>query len=140
MTPEERGALQVERARLQIASDYPVPVPLRDDAVSAWHDAPRNEHGVIALDEHMEYILRPVLARYEHVLREILAEWILARLRGTRCRYGHTADEGWAQHCFLCWTSAEIRACAALVLGKHGPTTAWVAHRINEEDGRYGDC
>lgn len=76
-----------------------VPEEIVLDAVDAWHDAPRNEHNMIALDDHMRFIIAAVygqigwralaslpveLAERERQVRERLAADLAQRADGAQ--------------------------------------------------------
>ena len=71
-----------------------VPDDLADDAVDAWHEAPRNEHGLVILDDHMRYVLAAVLPAHERRVREQVAAEIRETARSLR-EDGQISQDGW---------------------------------------------
>lgn len=69
-----------------------VPDDLADDAVDAWHEAPRNEHGLVILDDHMRYVLAAVLPAHERRVREQVAAEIEAERSGGTEHWGIAMD------------------------------------------------
>lgn len=55
-----------------------VPDELVDDMVAAWHDAPRNERGLILLDDHMRFIAAAVVGRHEQMVLQRASEKLMA--------------------------------------------------------------
>lgn len=96
-----------------------VPDELVDDAVDAWHDAPRNEHGLIPLDDHMRHILATVVptirqAERSRTLEDLDAGRITPEdLGAASLDAGHVVDlraDGWTiQHPLTC--GVDLFAC-----------------------------
>jgi hypothetical protein len=61
-----------------------VPDDLVADAVDAWHEAPRNEHGHIALDDLMRFVLVAVLPTDRAAERAKVGEMLRDHAAGHR--------------------------------------------------------
>ncbi len=107
-----------------------VPDDLADNAVDAWHEAPRNEHGLVILDDHMRYVLAAVLPAHAAQVRERVAAETRAAAQAIEDSRGETrdplAEEIWQTCRQEFYATCDDPRTIAAVAYRH------IAHRIEE--------